>query len=323
MALTDSYRRNINYVRISVTDRCNFRCRYCMPEDGVPLLDHRDIMSYEELTLLCQVLQDLGVKKIRFTGGEPLVRRGFLDFLSSLKGLLPNLKIALTTNGAMLGQEAQRIAEIGISGLNVSLDTIDPKKFRYITRTGDLQVVLNGMRMVRDLGLKSIKVNTVLIRSFNDMEVPALLDFCAKNDYLLRLIEFMPLDDGLWSKDNFISADEILGRISSGYRWVPSSSGEEVMGPAKYYCDLETGQRIGIISSVSSHFCSHCNRVRISASGRLRACLFAREETDLRPFLLKGDFEGLKDTIVKAVNAKPRCWEDVITGDLHMSQIGG
>jgi cyclic pyranopterin phosphate synthase len=294
-----------------------------MPEDGVPLLDHRDIMSYEELTLLCQVLQDLGVKKIRFTGGEPLVRRGFLDFLSSLKGLLPNLKIALTTNGAMLGQEAQRIAEIGISGLNVSLDTIDPKKFRYITRTGDLQVVLNGMRMVRDLGLKSIKVNTVLIRSFNDMEVPALLDFCAKNDYLLRLIEFMPLDDGLWSKDNFISADEILGRISSGYRWVPSSSGEEVMGPAKYYCDLETGQRIGIISSVSSHFCSHCNRVRISASGRLRACLFAREETDLRPFLLKGDFEGLKDTIVKAVNAKPRCWEDVITGDLHMSQIGG
>ncbi|MCX7828275.1 MAG: GTP 3',8-cyclase MoaA [Thermanaerothrix sp.] len=323
MALTDSYRRNIDYVRISVTDRCNFRCRYCMPEDGVPLLGHDDIMSYEELTLLCKALQDLGVKKIRFTGGEPLVRRGFLDFLSSLRALLPNLKVALTTNGALLNDEAPRIANLGISGLNVSLDTLDPDKFRYITRNGDLLRVLNGLRKVRDLGLRSIKVNTVLIRSFNDMEVPALLEFCAENDYLLRLIEFMPLDDGLWNRDNFISAEEILGRVSCGRHWVPFSTGEEVMGPAKYYHDLKTGQRIGIISSVSSHFCSHCNRVRISASGKLRACLFAKDETDLRPALLNGDFELLKSEIKRAVSAKPRCWEDVITGDLHMSQIGG
>lgn len=323
MALTDRYLRSINYVRISITDRCNLRCRYCMPEDGVPLLDHKDILSYEEIFFLCEVLRGLGVRKIRFTGGEPLVRRGFLDFLSSLKEALPNLKIALTTNGVLLLEQAERIAKIGISGLNVSLDTLNPYRFRYITRNGDLTRVLDGMALARKAGLRSIKVNTVIIRHFNDDEIPDLLDFCAKNDYLLRLIEFMPMDEKLWQKDSYIPAQEILDSISCGGIWIPYATEEEITGPARYYQNPQSGQRIGIISAVSSHFCSLCNRIRVSASGGLRACLFAKAETNLRELLAARDKNGLVKTIVEAVTSKPRCWEDVASGELHMSQIGG
>lgn len=323
MALTDRYKRKIDYVRISVTDRCNFRCRYCMPEEGIPLLDHRDLLTYEELSFLCDTLHRMGVRKVRFTGGEPLVRRGFLGFLRGIRDSMPNLKVALTTNGALLDLYAREIGEIGISGLNVSLDTIQEDKFRYVTRNGELKRVLEGLRASREVGIRSIKVNTVIIRGFNDDEIGDILAFCQENDYLLRLIEFMPMDDGVWSKESFVPAEEILSKVNRGGRWVPFSTGEEVAGPARYYWDPETGQRIGVISAVSSHFCAWCNRVRVSATGKMRACLFAKEETDLRRFIASGDREGLMAAIADTVNSKPRCWEDVATGDLHMSQIGG
>lgn len=321
--LTDGYGRTLRYVRISVTDRCNFRCSYCMPETGVRCIDHDSILRYEDISFLCSVFWELGMRKFRFTGGEPLVRRGLVPFLWRLKTELTGIKLALTTNGSLLDRYAGQLARAGIHSLNISLDTLDPEKFASITRVGSLDTVIKGIRAARDAGIKNIKLNAVLIKGFNDTEVSALLDFAKKERLLLRLIEFMPLEDAVWSAEHFISGGEILGMLPDSGAWKPEKGGGEEDGPARYYVNEKTGDVIGVIEAVSNHFCDSCNRLRVSAEGGLRACLFDDRETPLRDVIRRRDEEGLTALILNSVKEKPRCWDDVRKGGLHMSRIGG
>lgn len=321
--LIDRYGRYLRYVRISVTDRCDFRCAYCMPEDGVPCMEHDEILRYEDISFLCSVFMELGVRKFRFTGGEPLVRKGLVSFLADLKSEFPDMKLALTTNASTLEFYAKKLAEIGLHSLNISLDTIDPQKFAQITRVGSLDRVIRGIRAARQAGIKNIKLNTVLIRDFNDTEIGDLLAFSKKEGLLLRLIEFMPLEDQVWSEANFISGQEIIAMLPDGDIWRAEKSGSAAEGPARYYVNEKTGDTIGIIEAVSNHFCDSCNRLRVSASGALRTCLFDESETPLREMIKKRDRAGLITLIIDSVSKKPRCWSDVKVGRQHMSRIGG
>lgn len=321
--LVDGFGRRLNYVRISVTDRCNFRCTYCMPEEGVKCLSHADILRYEDIAFLCKTFVGLGVGKFRFTGGEPLVRKGLVPFLREFHSVMPHIKTALTTNGSMLAEFAQGLAQAGLNSLNVSLDTLNPEKFRQITRIGDIGRVFAGIKAAQRAGLGNIKLNTVLIRGFNDGEVGELLDFGEEHGLLLRLIEFMPLEDGVWSKDAFISGEEILSMLPGG-RWAQEARiGSQEDGPARYFVNERNGRKIGIIDAVSHHFCRRCNRLRVSAEGGLRTCLFSENETPLKDIIERRDAEELRETLLDAARAKPRCWSDVKTGTLRMSGIGG
>lgn len=327
--LTGSFRRRIDYVRISVTDRCNYRCQYCMPPEGVSCLEHDEILAYEEILRLCRLLSDLGVRKVRFTGGEPMVRKGFLDFLEKFTKELPELHVALTTNGSLLGASAERLSNIPLSGLNVSLDSMDPEKFHALTRTGSLEAVLGGVRAFRAISGIPIKINTVLIKGFNDDEVPALLAFAKECGAVLRLIEFMPLDDSVWSRDRFIPAEKILERLPDSEKWHPDTLfGRDPNhgvpeGPARYLVHSVTGQRLGIIAAVSRHFCDTCNRLRVTASGEIRSCLFSAQGVSVRQALREGDGKRVRELILAEVWKKPRCWADTVARSQHMSQIGG
>ena len=321
--LIDDYGRRLNYVRISVTDRCNFRCLYCMPPEGVKCIDHKNIMRYEEISWLCGVFRELGVGKFRFTGGEPLVRKDIVPFLKNLNLQYPDIKTALTTNASLLGQYAEELAAAKIHSLNISLDTLDPEKFAEITRIGSIDTVISGIRAAVKAGIKNIKLNTVLIRGFNDGEIGDLLRFSKQEGVLLRLIEFMPLEDGIWKKEAFISGEEILTMLPDGNFWKPEKNTSSEAGPAQYYFNEKTGDHIGIITAVSNHFCKYCNRLRVSASGNLRTCLFSPVEIPLRPLILEGDKEGLKKLILDSVRNKPRCWNDIQAGHQQMSGIGG
>ena len=321
--LIDDFGRNLNYVRISVTYRCNYRCKYCMPAEGVEFLEHSEIMRYEEISFLCRVLWELGVRKVRFTGGEPLVRRDLVSFLKELNGEFPEMKTALTTNGSMLGQYAEELAEANLHSLNISLDTLDPVKFADVTRLGNIENVISGIRAAVRAGIRNIKLNTVLIRGFNDGEIGDLMAFAKREKVLLRLIEFMPLEDDVWNEDAFISGEEILKMLPEGDSWQAEKPDSAQAGPAKYYRNEKTGDSIGIITAVSNHFCKYCNRLRVSATGKLRTCLFAPVEIPMRPLILNEDSEGLKELILDSIKNKPRCWSDVRAGHQHMSGIGG
>lgn len=321
--LIDSYGRKLSYARISVTDRCNFRCSYCMPADGVPCVEHSDILRYEDISFLCSLFWELGVRKFRFTGGEPLVRRGLVPFLAQLRAELPEMILALTTNASMLDRYAEELARIKLDSLNVSLDTLDPRKFAAITRVGSLDQVINGIRAAVGAGIKNIKLNAVLIRGFNDGEIGDLLSFAKREGMLLRLIECMPLDDGVWSDENFISAGDILKVLPDSEAWRPEKALDKEAGPARYYVNDKSGDSVGVIEAVSNHFCDSCNRLRVLATGYLRLCLFGDVEISLREKIVERDRTGLRDLIISGVKEKPRCWSEVINCKRRMSHIGG
>lgn len=322
--LRDKFGRRLNYIRISITDRCNYRCVYCMPENGVEWIPHERILSYEEMILLADVLNGLGVEKIRFTGGEPLVRKGFFHFLDELKRAVPRIRTVLTTNGSLIRDHFDMIASSPISGINISLDSLKPELFRSITRTGSLADVTEGINMISSRTSIPIKINTVLMKGVNDGEIPDLIVFAQQNKSQLRLIEFMPLDDSVWKGDLFISAAEIIEKLKGSGEWqLLDNSGDHSAGPAKYYQNTSTGQKLGIIEAVTHHFCDTCNRLRITATGVLRPCLFSEEGIDLRPALLAGDPEEVKALIFEGALRKPRSFKAVETGNARMSRVGG
>jgi cyclic pyranopterin phosphate synthase len=327
--LMGSFNRKLDYVRISITDRCNYRCQYCMPEEGISCLRHEEILTYEEILDLCRILQEMGVRKVRLTGGEPMVRKGLISFLKRFASELPTLHVALTTNGSFLLASAEELSKIPLSGLNVSLDSMNPDRFRTLTCFGSLQDVLEGIRAIRSRSSVPIKINTVLIRGFNDDEVPALLAFAKSCGAVLRLIEFMPLDESVWSRDRFISADEILEKLPDRKNWIPENPARRdpnhgvPEGPARYLVNSGTGQRLGIIAAVSHHFCETCNRLRITASGELRSCLFSTKGVSLREALRNRELETVRNLILAEAGKKPKCWGDATISSQHMSQIGG
>lgn len=321
--LYDSFDRRINYLRLSVTDRCNFRCQYCMPATGINKQMHKDILSYEDLMMVAKAAVSLGVEKIRITGGEPLVREGIVDFLGDLKAL-PSLDyLALTTNGYTLSQHVEKLSEIGVTSINVSLDSLDEKRFNSITRTGHLKPVLEGLRDAYVMGIP-VKINVVVMKGVNDHEI---LDFAAlANHYRwsIRFIEFMP--SSVCSTLEGISSDEIYNRISSRYQ-LEKVSNSDHSGPSQDYRIVGGEGRIGIISAMSCPFCSSCNRIRITSTGGMKNCLFSDDETDLKPYLRERDSHGLKmamwDNVLKKPEKHHVHWGDSVNPALQMASVGG
>ncbi|HCL79178.1 MAG TPA: GTP 3',8-cyclase MoaA [Synergistaceae bacterium] len=328
--IRDPFGRSLDYVRISVTDRCNFRCRYCMPAEGVAWIPHERIMTYEDILFLCEVLTGLGVRRVRFTGGEPFVRKGFVPFLAEVRNRFPHLAMAVTTNGSFLEAWADRLPALGLDSVNVSLDTLDPSKFTAMTAMGGIDQVLRGIDAVLAAGSVPVKLNTVVVRSVNAAEIEDLVLFAGRKGVLLRFIEFMPLDGQVWSREEYVPAEEIRGRLPAPDAWLPDEAPTQgPNGPARYYVHERTGQRVGIISAVSDHFCGRCNRLRVTATGELRSCLFRDDSVPIMEALRMRDASALQALILAAAAAKPREGgtglpkETDSPGYRHMSRIGG
>lgn len=303
-ALIDKFGRKVEYVRLSVTDRCDFRCVYCMAED-MTFLPRNEILSLEEIYRVAATFVSLGVKKIRLTGGEPLIRRDVLKLVQRL-GQLPGLELVLTTNGSQLPHMAQDLKDAGVRRLNISLDSLDSDKFRELTRTGDLQQVLAGIQAAKAAGFKRIKLNAVILKGRNDDEILPLVEFVRAEKLDLTFIEEMPL--GVISEHGrqecYMPSDEIRGVIETRYALIPSL--HDSGGPARYYDFADSHSRIGFISPHSHNFCGDCNRVRVTVEGRLLLCLGNEHSADLRAVLRSSDDdEILKQAIVKAMDLKP------------------
>jgi cyclic pyranopterin phosphate synthase len=321
--MRDSFGRELNYVRVSVTDRCNYRCRYCMPRDGVGWIPHGEILSYEAILFLIEVLREMGVKKVRFTGGEPFVRKGMLPFLERARAAFPDLFLALTTNGSTLERDAPSLARLGIP-LNVSLDTLDPERFAAMTRTGSLPEVLRGIDALLLAGFPAglLKFNSVVIRGFNDGEVGVLAEYAGRRGLTPRFIEFMPLDKRLWKEEGFVPFSEILRKLARGWTRERGEAENSLSGPAVYYVNAATGRRVGFISAMSSHFCASCNRLRVTSTGGARPCLFRSAEVPLAEVLRRRDAEGTRAALLAAAALKPETGMTRRDGS-PMNRIGG
>jgi len=324
--MIDAHGRKINYLRLSVTDRCNLRCRYCMPADGVPLLPHGEILTYEELFLIARTAVSLGIEKIRVTGGEPLVRKGILDFLSRLAGIPGLRQLVLTTNGLLLEEMAEPLKNTGVQRLNISIDSLVPENFRRITRGGDVSRVLAGIAAAERAGFP-IRLNMVVMRGVNDHEVVDFAALTLGKPYTVRFIEFMPSggEEGEW-RSHGIPGREILEQIAEQFPFDEIGRGE-LAGPAKDFRIRGAVGTIGVITPISGHFCGECNRIRVTASGMARGCLFSREEMDLKPLLREDGAQGLEKALLGIVRFKPDkhrlCSDAPEKRPLRMSRVGG
>jgi len=311
--LHDNYGRRIEYLRLSITDRCDFRCIYCM-SDEMSFLPRREVLTLEELTRLSRTFVDLGVKKIRVTGGEPMVRKDALHLLQNLGAFEELDELCLTTNGAQLSKTAHHISEAGVDRINISLDTLDPKRFKELTRHGDLKQVLGGIDRALDVGFKKIKINAVVMRNFNLDEVASLARFALERDMDISFIEEMPLGEvqSHVRGAEYISSEEIRRLLT--HEFSLSSSSYNTGGPSRYWSVENFQSKIGFISPHSENFCAFCNRVRVTASGKLLLCLGNEHCVDLKQTLrtYESDVE-LKKVIASAMTIKPERHEF----DLH------
>lgn len=325
MEFTDSYGRNINYLRLSVTDRCNMRCVYCMPAEGVHLLNHSEVLSYEELLQIARAAVANGIEKIRVTGGEPLVRKGIILFLQKLAAV-PGLKqLVLTTNGLALPEMAAELRQAGVQRLNISLDSLQPETFAAVTRGADLQRVLAGIQAAEQAGFP-IKINMVVMRGINDTE---LLDFAAltlERQITVRFIEYMPSLRAEEWRSRVVSGESILEQIGKRYSFTTQER-EGLAGPARSFRINGAAGKFGIITAVSGHFCEDCNRIRVTSSGRVRGCLFSDEGLELKPYLVSGDQDGLEAALRRVVAGKPKqhalAGEEQNFSTFAMATIGG
>jgi cyclic pyranopterin phosphate synthase len=288
--LVDSYGRRIKNMRVSITDKCNFRCTYCMPAEGLPWLKKDQILSFEEITRIVRIAASIGIEQVRLTGGEPLVRRGLPTLIRMLKEI-PHLRsLSVTTNGILLKQQARDLAEAGLTRINVSLDSLVPEKFARMTRRDALAGVLEGLAELEQYPtIRPIKVNAVAVRGFSEDEVLDFAAFARRTGYIVRWIEFMPLDaDQIWRKEDILTGGEIKAIIEQQYGpLVPITTGDPSETARKYRFPDGIGE-VGFINPVSQPFCSTCDRIRLTADGQLRTCLFAQEETDFRSLLRSG-----------------------------------
>ena len=339
-SMIDKCNRDINYLRISVTDRCNLRCFYCTPREGRSLLGHDDILRYEEILRVIRVAVKMGVVKVRVTGGEPLVRRGIVDFIVSLKSIKGIDDISMTTNGTLLESFAERLFNAGMKRINISLDSLNTGKYARITRGGDLEAVLRSIDKVYRAGFSPIKINIVALMGFNDDEILDFAKLTLHKPYQVRFIELMPVGQaGLENNDRYLSNDIVKERISMFYRLehvngnqepVIGDEGLPLSGPAQIFRIASGVGQIGFISPVSHRFCYACNRLRLTADGHLRACLLSDEEIDLKSPLRNGcsdaELEGL---IKRAIAGKQKqysttCSENHIKKCARgMSSLGG
>ena len=314
--MMDQYGRTIDYLRLSVTDLCNYRCRYCMPAEGVEKGPHGSILTVEELVEIGEAAVKLGVRKIRLTGGEPLVRRGILDICRGLRAI-PELKeLCLTTNGSLLPELAQPLREAGVDRLNISLDTLKPERFQEITRRGTLDEVMKGIRAAEDAGFQNLKLDTVLMGGVNDDEIGDFLALTMEHPWEVRFIELMPMGPcAAWPKERFLPVTEVLRRFPQLEKIRPN-------GVARRYRLPGAVGTAGLIAPVSYEFCGDCRRIRVTADGRLKGCLHSREEIPLRG--LHGD--ALTEAIRRGILQKPKghhLTEHASDTPRTMNQIGG
>ncbi|MEU4472523.1 GTP 3',8-cyclase MoaA [Micromonospora sp. NPDC023888] len=287
--LVDRYGRVARDLRVSLTDKCNLRCTYCMPAEGLPWLAGPDLLTDEEIVRLVRVaVERLGVTEVRFTGGEPLIRPGLVGIVTQVAALRPRPRVSLTTNGIGLDKLAPALRTAGLDRVNVSLDTLDPARFTRLTRRPRLDAVLAGLAGAAAAGLNPVKINSVLMRGVNEDEAPALLRFAVDHDYQLRIIEQMPLDaQHGWDRDTMVTAEEILTSLRTVFDLSPDPT-ERGAAPAETWLVDGGPARVGVIASVTRPFCGDCDRTRLTADGQVRACLFATEESDLRAALRTG-----------------------------------
>jgi GTP 3',8-cyclase len=288
--LADSYGRVATDLRVSLTDRCNLRCAYCMPAEGLDWLPRPELLTDDEVVRLVRIgVQSLGITEIRFTGGEPLLRRNLVDIVARTAALRPRPEISLTTNGIGLDRLAGPLHAAGLDRVNVSLDTLRPETFRALARRDRLGDVLAGLEAAAATGLAPVKVNAVLMRGLNDDEAVPLARFCLERGYQIRFIEQMPLDaQHGWRRENMVTADEILADLSAAFSLAPDDPAARGSAPAEVFLVDGGPDRIGVIGSVTRPFCGSCDRVRLTADGQVRNCLFATTESDLRGALRAG-----------------------------------
>jgi cyclic pyranopterin phosphate synthase len=317
----DGFQRGISYLRVSVTDRCNLRCIYCMPPEGVPLVSHQDILSFEEILLVVRAAVETGMDKIRITGGEPLVRAGIVELVRMISAVEGIRDISMTTNGILLDKYAAKLAEAGLQRINISLDTLRPDRFRQITRTGDLADALRGLESARKAGLNPVKINVVPMQGVNDDEIRDFARMTLEEGWHVRFIELMPLNGvaGLVPSDVLRREIETLGTLEPHY-------GIAGNGAAKYFRLPGAAGTVGFIEPVSEPFCSRCNRLRLSASGSLLPCLFSIEGIDVRTPIRSGATPAdVKRLLEDAIAAKPEMHRlsDGCAVNTRMSGIGG
>jgi len=339
---TDSHGRRIDYLRISVTDRCNLRCVYCMPPEGVPWKPHDALLSFEEIERFAAVAAGEGISKIRLTGGEPLVRAGLVDHVRRLREVTGIESIAITTNGTLLSQYAHDLADAGLKRVNVSLDTLDPEVYSQITRGGRLEDALAGLESAFDAGMDPVKLNVVVVRRLNQ-DLLGFAKMTLERPIHIRFIEYMPVggaEEGVacsasggegWSEADEVPADEIVARLTAQGAAaglgellpVAKSDAPGGWGPAHYYRFPGAPGTLGVISPLSHHFCGECNRLRLTADGRLRTCLFSDDEFDTRSVLRTGTDADVRELIKAALAAKPASHNMRVGTVRRMSQIGG
>jgi cyclic pyranopterin phosphate synthase len=329
--MTDPFGRTISYLRVSVTDRCDLRCFYCMSED-MTFLPKADLLTLEELDRLCSAFIAKGVKKLRLTGGEPLVRRNVMSLVRSLSRHLSTgalRELTITTNGTQLSRFASELSDCGIRRINVSLDTLDPTKFRAITRWGELDKVLAGIEAARAAGL-AVKINAVALKNLNEDEIPSLIRWAHGNDMALTLIEVMPMGEiGAGRIEQYVPLSLVRARLAK--QFTLTDLDESTGGPARYVHIAETGGTLGFITPMTHNFCESCNRVRITCTGTLHTCLGQEDATDLRkPLRASADDALLAEAIERAIGTKPKGHDFIIdrrhnrpSVSRHMSVTGG
>ncbi|MEE9542569.1 MAG: GTP 3',8-cyclase MoaA [Thermodesulfobacteriota bacterium] len=324
--MKDRFERRIKYLRVSLTDRCNFKCTYCRPETAESMC-HGDLLTFEEVLKVVTLMVGLGINKVRLTGGEPLVRKNADRLVKMIADIDGIDDLAMTTNAVFLDRYARPLKEAGLDRVNISLDTLDPKRFKELTCGGELKEVLRGIDAAVEAGLTPLKLNTVVMRGFNDLELPAIIDFAAKRNFTVRFIEFMPMSNGLDWEKSYISTEEILKRPEVRERLQLDATPEQI-NTASLYIPLKEGNgEVGLITPMSKRFCDICNRLRLTADGRLRSCLPTDKDVDIKEALRSGASDDeLIELVRRAVLLKPEVGEYNYseTGhDKSMVEIGG
>ncbi len=329
-SLIDAHNRKINYLRISITDRCNLRCQYCMPQEGVSQFGHEEVLRYEEILRIAAIAARRGISKIRITGGEPLVRKDAVRLVSQLARIEGIQDLSITTNGIHLEGFAPDLRRAGLQRVNISMDSLNADKYRKITRGGDLSRVWAGIAAARKAGLTPIKINIVAIAGFNDDEILDFARLTIPEDLQVRFIEFMPIgESSAWRPERSIPAAELKLRIEALAPLIPLENGRSASdGPARLFKMAGAAGTIGFISPVSDHFCTSCNRLRLTADGKLKTCLFSDEEVDLKSLIRSGGAdETLEKIMTQAISQKPLRQGTIIAGlkrcQRPMVKIGG
>jgi GTP 3',8-cyclase len=303
--LVDNFNRHLNYLRISITDRCNLKCRYCEPQDLIPKLSHNEILTYEEILRLVRIATRLGISKVRITGGEPLVRKGVYEFLHELTATEGLKDVSLTTNGVLLKDNLEKIQAAGISRINISLDTLNPKKYREITGYDEFDRVWQGIEKAHQMGFYPIKLNIVALKGINEEEFVEMAQLSFQYPFHVRFIEYMPIGRSDFNPDSLLLAPEIKSRISDLGNLATVQENEHD-GPARRYKYEDAIGEIGFIPALSQHFCNKCNRLRLTASGQLRPCLLSDHQEDLKEAIRQDcSDQQLADIFIKAVRHKP------------------